>query len=245
METFLWSLAILLAIGAGLIGILVLFRILSSTLSASFTVVGYIIKSFVQLIFSTLVDIRILALIAIIFTMMANYERGKWLWPSFAMASSLFVIAASYVIIFFLDAVDRGLFVRADSESRDGEFWAALKHLIFLNIGFLGIFYIILSFSLVSYSYFLLSTYDHELPWVFAGPACVSFSDFASYTGQTALEAIPLGAAKKLGISISTIEIRKDAYTFNAFVLIFQILLYSAVLSFIAAILKLRRTPRA
>ncbi len=245
MENFLWSIAIFLTIVAGLIGIIVLFRLLSSVVSTVLSVVGFVIGSFFQLIISTVVDIRFLSLVATIFLVMANYERGNWLWLSFILASSLFVISASYIVIFLLNIFDIKLFSNLGSNERDKAFWSSIAHSIFLNIGFLGIFYIVLSFSLVSYSYFLLSTFNHDLPWVFIGPAGVSYHDFVSYTGQTALEAIPLGAARKLGIAISKIDVRADAYTFNAFVMVFQVLLYTAVFSFVGAIRKAARPPVA
>lgn len=239
MSEFIWILAIVIAIGAGLVGLTALFFILSSFVSATANILGFFIGAFLQLIISTLLDIRFLALFVIIFTILAGYEGDSWRWLSFSSSVSLFFVAASYILMFVLKLFNVSIFSNLGKDERERQFWMQLENSIFLNIGFLGIVYIVFAFCAVSYNYFLLSTMiPPAVDWVFSGPSDVVFRDFATYTFQTIIESLPGNVERRFGISVSRVTARQDAYVFNAFVSVFQLLFYAATASLIGAIWK-------
>jgi len=244
MTTFLWLLAILLSIVAGIAGLFFLFFILSLVVKAAANAAEFSNAALLQLILTTILDIRFLALVDIIFTIMAGYEGGGWQWLGLILSFSLFLMSASYIVIFLLELIDYSIFSKLETVEKlsddDKKFWEAMMKIVHINIGFLGILYIFLAFYFVSYNYFLISY--KSLYYVFTGPRTVTSGDFAMYAFQTVINAIPFDFSKKFNLdSLANIRVRDDAYLFNAFVMSFQALFYGAFAEFVWWFIKTKK----
>lgn len=245
VSEIIWVLAIIIAIGAGFLGLLALFYLLGIAAKATARVAGISFGSLAVLVIQTVTDIRFLSLLVVIFTMLTSYERGGWIWISFSLSISLFLMSAAYITFFLLELVGKDIFERFEHAARSEDekrFWSDLSQTVFLNVGFLGIFYIFFSFFAVSYNSVFAAAHANMLsPFIIfdyprSGP--LTYSDFMMFSLQTAVEVVPFDLAKKLGIRWTRIQVNDNAYIFNAFVFVFKCLFLSAIGSFIGGAIK-------
>lgn len=239
MSVFAWYAGVAVAICAGLAAIMALIYLIAIAIRVASRLVGFSVGSILSLLFSTVLDIRFLSLVVVIFAMLAGYEGGRWSYVALALSTSLFIMATAYVVMFWLDLFDRSFLDKFGRTPQEKQFWGAVGDGIYLNIGFLGVVYIVLAYCATSYSYFLASVHARStLDNVFMSRGPVTFGDFFSYTMQTTLEALPFDLKDKFDIQLSKVSVRRDAYMWKAFTVWFQLLFYSAFASLVAGIVK-------
>jgi hypothetical protein len=247
MNEVLWIFAVILTIATGIIGIGALIYVFGLAAGAAATAFGFIIGSFLMLVITTVADIRFISLVAIIFTMLADQYEGGWAWIALITSFSLFLMSAAYLLMFLTELffLDESVLEMLAPDEQKKKFLSQLSTQITLNLGFLGIIYIFFSFFATSYNYFLVSSNSKWLTNVFTGPQDVVYSDFLRFSLQTILDSLPFDFSTKFNISVSPIGVEQNAYAFKAYILIFQCLFYSAIVSLFGWITKGRKLLNA
>jgi hypothetical protein len=228
-----WVAGALVALIAGLVALAILlfiFRVVASLTGRFF---GSSAAAIVQLFLGTVLDIRFLALIALNLAIVAGYEGGSWPALAFLVSLALFITAIGYIVLFYLSWLNWDVF-KFDKNRITSQFWAAFKHSIMLNIGFIGIFYTIFSFGVLSYSYALLSVNSNEFPTLFYTHGASGLGEFIWFACETAYHSLPI-VSKHYPASWSDLVVRENGF-FNAILFIYKTLIYGALGAIVVAI---------
>ena len=269
-EKLLSGIGFLVAGIAAIIVFLVLLAILKFVVKFTTSTVTILIKAIVRLLFSTLLDLRFTGMLSVIFCMIAEREpAGNWPALALTVSASAFVLTVfniGYFLItsYFVRKVqDAGNAVVAEESARRSiDDWALAVQ---LNVGFLGLIFLALSFSSLGYSYYLACN-ALELPeyqWVRpddgdtappvltedtppdSEPLQAGYSVFFKHTGQIFHRNLPELIRSQLAPQPVLLQPSRKAVGMRVVELIFGYAVWGALLALFSALLLPRRIFRS
>lgn len=269
-EKLLSGIGFLVAGIAAIILFLVLLAILKFLVKFTTATVTILIRAVVRLLFSTLLDLRFTCMLSVIFCMIAERSpAGNWPALALTVSASAFVLTVfniGYFLItsYFVRKVqDAGNAVVDDESARRSiDDWALALQ---LNVGFLGLIFLALSFSSLGYSYYLACN-AFELPeyqWVLpdgaetppqvvtgqnppvAAPLQASYSVFFKHTGQIFHRNLPELIRTQLPPQPVLLQPSGKAVGMRVVELVFGYAVWGALLALFSALLLPRRIFRS
>jgi len=240
-ENVLSGLGGVIAAAAGLGALLIVLALLRVALRVTSHAVGQTVRALWQLLFGMVADIRFLNMLAIIFCLLAEQRAGSY-WPGLAFIVSLsaFVTAALYIGFFLVTS--SGL---ARSPAASGRLGVAIQNMVHqqrLNIGFLGLIYLSLSFCSLSFSYHLLSHRTSVFAHQFVVPdGAGDYGAFFSYTAQAMADSVPEPIAEHFDWRFSTIDVPRQSTLMWGVVLFFRCCFWGALGALLSALFRPRR----
>ena len=231
-EQILKGLGMVLA-GAAALGILLLLLILLRlAIRLTTNAVSQTFKALWHLLFGMATDVRFLNMLALIFCMVAERRVGTY-WPTIAVvvSAAAFLTAAFFTGVFLLLSSGRNVLQTKNA------MLAGLFHQLRLNVGFLGLIYLSLSFCCLTYSWHQLSRWEPALQGHFQIPGdTASFETFFHFTAQEMLNSVPGPLAEHFDGQISAVTVSPPAVIVRYVCLFFRCAFWGAFGSLLSAL---------
>ncbi|MFM7168592.1 MAG: hypothetical protein ACKO3T_25395 [Planctomycetaceae bacterium] len=219
--------------GAAALGVLLLLlMVFRLAFRLTTNAVSQTIKALWQLVFGMATDVRFLNMLALIFCMVAERREGAF-WPTIAavVSAAAFLTAAFFTGVFLLLSSGRNLM------RTDNTMLAALLHQLRLNVGFLGVIYLSLSFCCLTYSWHQLAHWEPALQGHFEIPGeTASFETFFHFTAQEMLNSVPGPLAEHFNGQISEVTVPQHAVAVRYVCLFFRCAFWGAFASLLSAL---------
>lgn len=231
-EQILKVLGMVLAGAAALGVMLLLVVVFRLAIRMTTNAVSQTFKALWQLVFGMATDVRFLNMLALIFCLIAE-RRDDSFWPTIAcvVSAAAFLTAAFFTGVFLLLSSGRNV-MRTDNTMLAG--WL---HQLRLNVGFLGVIYLSLSFCCLTYSWYQLSRWEPALQGHFEIPeATAGFETFFHFTAQEMLNSVPGPLAEHFDGQISAVVVSQHAVAVRYFCLFFRCAFWGAFGSLLSAL---------
>jgi len=239
-ENTLTILGYVIAVVAALPTLWIVFQLLKVVAGLTWHAVSQTVRALWRLLFGMVFDIRFLNMLAVIFCLLAERRASShWPWMAFTVSISAFVIAAMYIGLFLV--TNSGLARSPAASSRLGVAIHNVVHQFRLNIGFLGLIYLSISFSSLGFSYHLLSIstelFAHKFI-ILEGQG--SYGDFFSFTAGAMVDSVPSAIKEHFQWRISSIQAPPESTLIWGVVWFFRICFCGALWALFCALLRPR-----
>lgn len=231
-EQMLKILGMILASAAAMGVLILLLIVLRLAIRMTTNAVSQTFKALWHLVFGMATDVRFLNMLAVIFCMISERRDGSF-WPTIAtvVSAAAFLTAAFFTGVFLVLSSGRNV-LHTENTMLSGWF-----HQLRLNVGFLGVIYLSLSFCCLMYSWHQLSMSQPTLQASFQIPAdTTGFETFFHFTAQEMLNSVPGPLAEHLNGRISTVTVASTAVEVRYVCLFFRCAFWGAFGSLLSAL---------
>jgi hypothetical protein len=184
----------LIALTASLVALVVVFAILRLLVRLTAGAVSQTLRAVSRLLFDVVTDIRLLTSMAVIFCLIADRRDDReWVLIAMVVSNAAFFMSLCYIGIFLL--AGSWLNSLRDSSGNAVRFSPpaeAFLQQLRLNVAFLGLFLLALTFSCSCYSSHLAATRTRIMPQQFDAPAGqANFAGFFTFTAHMMVDSLP------------------------------------------------------
>ncbi len=232
-EQMLKVLGMVLAGAAALGVLLLLLVVLRLAIRLTTNAVSQTVRALWHLVFGMATDVRFLNMLALIFCMIAERREGTF-WPTIAtvVSAAAFLTAAFFTGVFLVLSSGRNV-LQTENPMLSGWF-----HQLRLNVGFLGVIYLSLSFCCLMYSWQQLSLSEPRLQGCFQDVEDnASFETFFHFTAQEMVNSVPGPLAEHFAGKISTVKVSPESVEVRYVCLFFRCAFWGAFGSLLSALL--------